>query len=314
MLRNEGETLRSVVVCTPGASYLGVDDLEAHHLEELADPERTLAQHRALVALLRESGAWVWDVPELAGHPNSTFTRDMAVVTPEGAIQLRMGLETRRLEEDRMMEALEAFGEPSAGCIEEPGTAEGGDVVLMGDVAFLGRSGRTNEEGVRQLEALLEPMGYEVRVAAVPEGCLHLGAAMSAVGPRRVVAAEGVFEDGYFDGVEVVWIPSSGDSPTEANVICLGPDEVVADASGPAATVDALQAAGVKVHSLDLSEFRKGAGGPLVLDSAGGAGLEGAVPVGLNPPSRPAPPAPPTRRTLRRPETARRPRATARTP
>lgn len=265
MLRNEGDRLGSAVTCAPGAAYLGVEDVEAHHIAELPDPERALAQYRALVALLREAGAWVWEVPEFHGHPNSVFTRDMAVVTPKGALQLRMGLETRRPEARWIMDALQAFGEPAAGAIEEPAIAEGGDVVVMGEVAFLGRSGRTDEHGVRQLTELLAPMGYEVRVAAVPESHIHLGGAMSAIGPRRVVAAEGVFEETFFEGLDVVWIPAEGDAPAEANVICIAPDEVIVDASGPAPLGPCLEASGVKVHLLDLSEFRKGSGGPSCL-------------------------------------------------
>lgn len=265
MLRNEGDRLRSVVTCAPGGAYAGVTDLAAHNLLERADPQRAIAQHRALVSLLREAGAWVWEVPELDGHPNSVFTRDVALVTPRGAIRLRMGLQTRRPEAAWMAEALAELGEPSAGAIEAPGTVEGGDLVLMGDVAFVGRSGRTDPEGIRQLGALLEPMGYALRVADVPEGHLHLGAVMSAVAPRRVVASEGVFEDGLFEGFDVVWVPPTGGASTEANVICIAPGEVVADTSGPAVVMERLDAAGVVVHPLDLSELRKGAGGPTCL-------------------------------------------------
>jgi dimethylargininase len=50
--------------------------------------------------------------------------------------------------------------------IEPPGTLDGGDVLEVGDVTYVGRGGRTNDEGIRQLAALVEPYGR--RVVAVP--------------------------------------------------------------------------------------------------------------------------------------------------
>jgi dimethylargininase len=202
------------------------------------------------------------DVSELSGHPNSVFTRDVAVVTPRGYIQLRMGLPSRRGEEAWMASFLESCGEPRAGAIEAPGTVEGGDVVLSGGVAFVGHSARTNREGVRQLGALLEKMDYDVRVSKV-EGYLHLGGAMSAVAPERVVACRGDYPAGFFDGFDVVWVEKRG--PSSANVICLAPNEILANEAENLETMEALDARGVRVQGVDLSEFRKGAGGPTCL-------------------------------------------------
>jgi arginine deiminase len=62
-----------------------------------------------------------------------------------------------------------------------------------------------------------------------------------------------------------VWIADDSGAATDANVICVAPDEVVADASEGEGLIGRLVDAGVKVHALDLSEFRKGAGGPSCL-------------------------------------------------
>jgi N-dimethylarginine dimethylaminohydrolase len=48
-------------------------------------------------------------------------------------------------------------------------------------------------------------------------------------------------------------------------VVCLAEDEVVADSSGRGDTILELEKSGVKVQGMDLSEFRKGAGGPTCL-------------------------------------------------
>lgn len=265
MLRNEGDPLRAVVVCTPGSEYFGVADLVAHNMNEVPDPDATRAQHAEMVRLMSAAGANVVDVSELEGHPNSTFTRDVAVCTPDGFIQLRMGLPARRGEPAWMAEALGRLGEPRVGAIEAPGTVEGGDVVLAGDVAFVGLSNRTNEDGIRQLRAFLEPMGYDVRPGDVRDRYMHIGGAMSMIGPRRVLACSGVFAEGFFDGFDVVDVPNRGYAPSIGNVICLREDEIIANVAENLVTIEVLEAAGIRVHRLDLSEFRKGAGGPTCL-------------------------------------------------
>ena len=44
--------------------------------------------------------------------------------------------------------------------IKAPGTLEGGDVMMVGDHFYVGRSNRTNEEGIRQFIAILNKYGF----------------------------------------------------------------------------------------------------------------------------------------------------------
>ena len=262
MLRDEGDRLRRVVVCAPRREYFEVEKPKSHNIGEAADPTKALAQHRKLQAVLRRSGARVVNIRELAGHPNSVFARDAGLVGPDGYIKLRMGLRTRRGEEDWMASALDSLGVPCAGKIEKPGTVEGGDVILAGEVAFVGLSERTNRSGVRQLSQLLMGMGYEVRTLSLPLPHLHIGGSMSVIGPRTVVCCRQVFPGGFFDGFETVEIPCP--EASSANVIALGNKEIIVEKGCPGAA-QALRKAGFTVHSLDLSEFVKGRGGPTCL-------------------------------------------------
>jgi dimethylargininase len=231
-------------------------------MNEVPDPVRTMEQHGALVAAMERAGAEVVDAGELEGHPNSVFTRDVSVVTPRGYLKLRMGLSTRRGEEDWISGILDGLDEPCAGEIELPGTVEGGDVILLGKVAFVGHSDRTNLEGVRQVSEHLQKMGYAVRVMDV-EGHLHIGGAVSAIAPDRLAACRGDYPPGFFEGFDVVWLEKRG--PSTGNVICLGPNEILANEAENREAMDVLDATGVTVHGVDLSEFRKGAGGPTCL-------------------------------------------------
>ncbi len=120
MLKSEGDRLRRVVVCSPGKEYFGVGDLKAHNIAERANPKRAKKQNDLLKSTIKTFGAEIIDVDELKSHPNSVFTRDTSVCTPQGYIQLRMGLESRRGEEEWMAQTLVKLGEPLAGIIQPP--------------------------------------------------------------------------------------------------------------------------------------------------------------------------------------------------
>lgn len=260
---NEGALLQKVIVCPPQRAFFGVGvaELAAHNFHAPADPVRAAAQHLALREALAVCGAEVVVLQAPAGHPNAVFTQDVAVVAPPGFIRMRMGLPTREGETAWMAAALEAHGLSEIGRIEPPGTVEGGDVILAGDVAFVGQSRRTNAEGVRQIGALLAALGFSVRVIPVPAPSLHLGGMMSVIGPRWVLATAGL-PVAALAGFEVVGLPKR--DFISGNVITLGPGEVIAEQRN-APAITALLQAGMTVHTLDLSEFVKGGGGPSCL-------------------------------------------------
>ncbi|MFC2164388.1 dimethylarginine dimethylaminohydrolase family protein [Acidobacteriota bacterium] len=263
MLRNEGDRLIKVVVCPPRQEYFRVDDLKAHNINVVADTAKTMEQFHRLKMIMTQFGVEVIDVPELKGHPNSVFTRDASVSTPRGYIKLRLGLPARRDEGEWMAKILGSLDEPCAGEIKDPGTVEGGDVILAGHVAFVGHTRRTNIEGVKQISDLLTKMGYEIRTISLMERYLHLGGAMSAIGPERILCCQDVFPADFFDGFDRVEVPHVG--PSTGNVICLTGDEIIANVAENLEAVKILERKGVSVHRIDLSEFRKGAGGPTCL-------------------------------------------------
>jgi dimethylargininase len=259
MVKNEGDPLKRVIVCTPKEEYARAGNRKEHNIGDLGDPAIAIRQHDALKETLRAFGADVLDVPELAGHPNSVFTRDTAICTPQGYIKLHLGLATRQREGAWMAQVLNEQGERCIGEIKPPGTVEGGDVILAGDVAFIGRSVRTNDEGIRQFSKIMKPMGYEIRVVNLPETILHLDKVLMVLGEKQLLYCnELVSPDAIrgFDGIEI-----SCSENTTANIICLGNKQVLVNRSNEL-VIDLLRDRGYIVHDLDLSEFAKGMGGP----------------------------------------------------
>ncbi len=259
MLKNEGDGLLCVIVCSPKKEYFRVSNLKKHNITQLANRNLAIQQHNMLKSKIADFGSKVIDIPELANHPNSVFTRDTALCTPNGYIKLRLGLDTRQGEEEWISQALDAIDEPCVGEIKTPGTVEGGDVILAGSVAFVGRTIRTNDEGVTQLSTLLNSMNYEVRVIDLPDSILHLDKAMMVVGPDRILYCAKLIPDDKLKAFDTIEI--SCDGPISANIICLGNNEVIVERSN-LEVIEQLNAKGLIVHDLDLSEFAKGTGGP----------------------------------------------------
>jgi len=262
MVRNEGDILKKVIVSTPWTEYYNVTNLEEHNIYEVANREKAITQHDTFKNILSNFGVEVIDIEELKGHPNSVFTRDAALVTPEGYIKLRMGLPTRRGEEDWLASVLDSIGIPKVAELTPPATAEGGDIVLAGEVAFISLSPRTNEEGVKQLTETLSRMGYEVRVAELKPPLFHIGSVLSMIGPEHVIYCKGIFPKEFFKGFKKLEL-ECGDFPA-GNVLYLGKKEVIVAMDNKIA-IEALYREKYTVHTVDLSEFGKGAGGPTCL-------------------------------------------------
>lgn len=89
--------------------------------------------------------------------------------------------------------AVEALG-CSVNEIRAPGTLDGGDILKVGDTVYVGRGGRTNADGVRQLRAAFEPLG--ARVVAVPVSrVLHLKSALTALPDGTVIGHPPLVDD-----------------------------------------------------------------------------------------------------------------------
>jgi dimethylargininase len=177
------------------------------------------------------------------------FVEDAAVVLGNTAVITNPGAQQRRAELPTVEDALRAEG-LRLQRIVEPGTLDGGDVLQVGDVVYVGRGGRTNAEGVRQLRAIAGPLGYTV-VAVPMTRALHLKSAATAlpdgtvIGHPSVVDAPSVFER-YLEVPE----------PEGAHVVILDDETVLMSASAPrsAALIGEL---GYRVVTVDISEFEK---------------------------------------------------------
>lgn len=222
--------------------------------EGAPDLALALAQHRAYQEALEKIGLEVILLPP-DQLPDSCFVEDMAVVAEPLVLATRSG--PRGPEQPPVLEALhQALPEHRRGAIQAPATLEGGDVLRMGRHYLVGLTERTNQAGVEQFRACLEPFGYSVAGVDV-SGLLHLKTGVSRLDERTVLALPPLTETFASLGYEVV--PVDPRDWHAANAVALG-RKVLLPAGYPR-VVQALAERGFEALAVDLSEFRKQDGG-----------------------------------------------------
>lgn len=215
---------------------------------------RARAQHHAYEQLLEKLGARVISLPAEPELPDSMFVEDPAIVLDELAVVLPLGTEMRRAEAASLAKALAPFRKLAY--VHLPGTLEGGDVLRIGRTLFVGRTKRSNAEGIRQLAAILAPHHYEVTAIPVT-GCLHLKSAVTYLGRNTLLANREWFDPAPFSGYD--WIDVDRNEPQAANALALG-DTIIFPASFPG-TRARIKASGFQVTALDISELQKAESG-----------------------------------------------------
>ena len=213
------------------------------------DPELAAVQWQSYVDTLEKCGWLPVHVPALDDCPDGVFIEDTMVVFRDLAVLARPGAPARRTEVATAEASVVAEGYRIAS-IQAPGTLDGGDVLKINGTVYIGRSGRTNEAGIAQLTACLEPMG--ARVISVPVSkVLHLKSAVTALPDGTVIGYPALVDNpGDFD--RFLEVPED----TGAHVVLLGDNRVLMAASAPR-TADLLDGIGCDPVIVDISEFEK---------------------------------------------------------
>lgn len=252
--------LRLTLMRRASSAMRGADAARWHYGPGF-DDARAAAQHDHLAELVAARGArieWLDDAED--GLADFVFTHDPSLVTSHGAILLSMGKALRKPEPGLHEAAYRRLGIPILGRVEEPGTVEGGDCVWVDrSTLAIGRGVRTNEAGIRQVAALLEPLGISVHGFDLPlwqgeEACLHLMSVISPLADDLALVYSPLLPAAFYQmlkarGIRLV----EGDAEEFAasnglslNVLPTSPHEVIAVAGFPK-TQAAMEAAGCSV-------------------------------------------------------------------
>jgi len=218
----------------------------------------TLKQHAAYCEALQKCGLKVTWLPADPDYPDSTFVEDTAVLTGSCAVITRPGALSRRGEVARIREVLGSlFAKVHA--IHEPGTVDGGDICETGNHFIIKISQRTNEEGARQLAAILAQYDYTTSFVDVREvpGLLHLKSGVAYLGHNRLVVIEPLAAEKEFAGYELLIVPRGEEYASNCVLI----NDTVLVAAGYPRFREQLHQLGYQTLTLEMSEFQKMDGG-----------------------------------------------------
>ncbi|MFN7493010.1 MAG: dimethylarginine dimethylaminohydrolase family protein [Cyclobacteriaceae bacterium] len=207
---------------------------------------------------------------------DSMYCRDASIATDKGIIICRMGKAGRLNEPSAALKVYEKAGIPVLGKIESPGTVEGGDVAWLDqNTLAIGRTYRTNAEGIRQMRALLAPCGVSVVEVQLPHykgssDVFHLMSIFSPVDKDLAVVYSPLMpivfrEELIARGYQLIEVPDAEFESMGCNVLAIAPRHCLM-VKGNDLTKERLQQASCTVLEYDGTEISyKGGGGPTCL-------------------------------------------------
>ncbi len=241
------------------------------------DFARGVAEYQTFSELLRGYDIDLHFLPQSRDTGlDSLYARDASIVCAEGMVLCRMGKPERRGEPEAHAALFEELGIPVHGAITGDGSVEGGDAVWLDErTLVLGRGYRTNDDGIRQLEALLAQCVDEIFVVPLPHSrgpgdVFHLMSILSPVDRDLAVVYSPLMpvtlRERLIDrGMHLVEVPDAEFGTLGCNVLAVAPRKCLMVKGNPR-TRARLEAAGAEVRVFSGREIcRQGAGGPTCL-------------------------------------------------
>lgn len=220
------------------------------HIERVpVDYARAVQQWEQYVDMLRR---YEWDTIEVAPAddcPDSVFVEDTMAVYRNVALISRPGALARRPEIVDAERTIERLGY-SIERIREPGTLDGGDVLKVGDLIYVGRGDRTNAAGAAQLRGAFEPLGATVVEVPVSK-VLHLKSAVTALPDGAIIGYLPALDDASIFP-DFIPVPE----PAGAHVVLLGGNRLLMAASAPK-SAELFAGRGYEPIVVDISEYEK---------------------------------------------------------
>jgi dimethylargininase len=208
-----------------------------------------MKQWEGYVRAFVDAGWRVTEVEPAPDCPDGVFVEDTVVVYGDLAIITRSGAVERRSETRGTESAVAEMGYRITH-IEAPGVLDGGDVLKHGGTVYVGQSGRTNADGIRQLSQSLAPFG--ATVIAVPlTKALHLKSAVTALPDGTIIGYQPVVDD---PSMFETFLPV----PEEpgAHVVLLGDGKLLMSSAAPE-TAKLMRSRGYEPVLVDIGEFEK---------------------------------------------------------
>ena len=232
-------------------------------------------EYNKFVELLSKFGMKIDFLPFDEGLTlDSLYVRDATIISHKGVILCNMGKVQRKQEPAIAGKAFLNAGIPVLGAIKEPGQLEGGDVVwLDNETLVVGRTYRTNDEGIRQLQSLVS----DVDIVTVPlphyrgpSDVFHLMSILSPLDHDLALVYSPLMPIPFREylinrGIHLVDVPDNEFETMGCNVLAVGPRQCIMLKGSPQ-TKALLEQEGAEVWEVTGQEISvKGQGGPTCL-------------------------------------------------
>jgi N-dimethylarginine dimethylaminohydrolase len=239
--------------------------------------EASVNEYEGFRDVLLQHGITLLELPSSAPEAtmDSIYARDASVVCEKGVILCNMGKPQRREEPELQKQFFGDAGIPVVGQIQGYGRLEGGDVAWLDEETLVvGRSYRTNDEGIKQLENLL---GTSARVVVVelphwkgPQDVFHLMSVFSPIDRDLAAVYSPLLPIPFREllihrGIRLVEVPESEFESMGCNILTLSPRKCLMVAGNPK-TRRGLEEAGATVEEFVGEHIcLPGGGGPTCL-------------------------------------------------
>lgn len=246
---------KNCIVRTPSKSISeGIAD---YTNEGKPDWELALKQHKKYIQTLEKVGVKVHVLPPLEDFPDSCFVEDVAILLDKIAIITNPKTKSRNGEKKEIYQIIRNFyNDNHIFYIEEPGTLEGGDVMIVGHHLYIGLSTRTNTQGAKQLIDIITQYGYSGSTVEVKNN-LHLKTAINYLENLNILAADEFIHHPTFRNFRNYNVPAN--EAYACNSIWM--NGYVITPAGYPSVEEKIKQLGYKVLTVDMSEFRKIDGG-----------------------------------------------------
>ena len=214
-----------------------------------------LHQHHEYIETLIECGLDVTVLKADENYPDSVFVEDTSLLTSQCAIITNPGAHSRKGETLEMSKTLSRFYS-TVESIEDPGTLDAGDVMMVGKHFYIGLSERTNENGADQLTSFLNKYGMTVSTITL-EKSLHLKTGVSYLENNNLLATGEFLSKSEFQHFNIIEIDD--DECYAAN--CVWINDKVLVPKGFSKTKRKIEKFGYTTIAVDVSEFQKLDGG-----------------------------------------------------
>ena len=277
---SEVECIKRMALRRPQEAFLSQENIDTqwHALNYTDRPfyDKAVTEYDSFVALLQGFGIEIDFLPaDDRLSLDSLYVRDATIISPEGIILCNMGKIQRIYEPNVAKTALSERGVPVLGAIEGDGQLEGGDLVWLDNQTLaVGRTYRTNDEGIRQLTSLV---GAEVEVVTVPlphyrgpGDVFHLMSILSPIDHDLALVYSPLMPIPFREwllnrGIQLIDVPDQEFETMGCNVLTVAPRHCIMLKGNPK-TRALLEKAGVTVWEFSGQEISvKGQGGPTCL-------------------------------------------------